>query len=238
VREVTGGGGRWRVAAARAQDEADAYAETMTTSAPPAHVCAVAGLVAFSCTVASIRHAKDASKAPRMVERVELLHMSAERVGAFGEVDGLARRLGTDAATAAQPYQGCLGELDERLRPADWAERLLKSHLYLGMLSDFCRALVAALPDGSREPLEQVLAQDTFDDFAAAQLLPGIGSDPQLAGRMGLWGRRVVGEEIGSLLRVLAGFPDLLEGPVTQTVLHEVLSEGAVRRVHGLGLNA
>ncbi|MCL3778743.1 MULTISPECIES: ferritin-like fold-containing protein [unclassified Actinomyces] len=210
----------------------------MSSTVPPAHVTAVAGLVAFSCTVASIRHAKDAGKAPRMAERAELLSMSAERVSAFADVDALLRSLGTDAPTAAQPYQGCLGELDERLRPADWAERLLKSHLYLGMLRDFCRALVAALPDGTREPLERALAEDAFEDFAAAQLLPGVTADAQLAGRMGLWGRRVIGDEIGSLLRVLAGFPDLLGGPVTQAALHEALSDGALRRVQGLGLNA
>ncbi|QPL06123.1 MULTISPECIES: ferritin-like fold-containing protein [Actinomyces] len=209
----------------------------MSSTVPPAHVTAVAGLVAFSCTAASIRHAKDAGKAPRMVERAELLRMSAERVSAFSDVDAVLRSLGTDAPTAAQPYQGCLGELDERLRPADWAERLLKSHLYLGMLRDFCRALVQALPDAAREPLAKALAEDAFEDFAAAQLLSAVAADPQLAGRMGLWGRRVVGDEIGSLLRV-AGFPGLLGGPVTQAELHEAMSDGALRRVQGLGLNA
>lgn len=209
----------------------------MSSTVPPAYVTAVAGLVAFSCTVASIRHAKDAGKAPRMVERAELLTMSAERVSAFFDVDAVLRSLGTDAPTAAQPYQGCLGELDERLRPADWAERLLKTHLYLGMLRDFSRALVQALPDGTREPLERALAEDAFEDFAAAQLLPAVAADPQLAGRMGLWGRRVVGDEIGSLLRV-AGFPGLLGGPVAQAELHQAMSDGALRRVQGLGLNA
>ena len=57
--------------------------------APPVlseHERSVLGVVVYSCTVSSIRHAKDADRAPSMAERGQMLRMSAERVAAL---DGL-----------------------------------------------------------------------------------------------------------------------------------------------------
>lgn len=188
--------------------------------APPLlseHERSVLGVVVYSCTVSSIRHAKDADRAPSMAERGEMLRMSAERVAAL---DGL----------------GALGDFDQRLRPLDWAERLLKTHLALGLLADFCRALAAGLSEPLRSGLSGALVEDRSARFAADALVPGIDSDPQLAGRLGLWGRRVVGEEIGTLQRMLASFPPLLDGAAGLEDVHAVLSEGAVTRMRSLGL--
>lgn len=188
--------------------------------APPIlseHERSVLGVVVYSCTVSSIRHAKDADRAPSMAECGEMLRMSAERVAAL---DGL----------------GALGDFDQRLRPLDWAERLLKTHLALGLLADFCRTLAAGLSEPLRSGLGGALVEDRFTRFAADALVPGIDSDPQLAGRLGLWGRRVVGEEIGTLQRMLASFPPLLDGAAGLEDIHAVLSEGAVTRMRSLGL--
>ena len=187
--------------------------------APPIlseHERSVLGVVVYSCTVSSIRHAKDADRAPSMAECGEMLRMSAERVAAL---DGL----------------GALGDFDQRLRPLDWAERLLKTHLALGLLADFCRTLAAGLSEPLRSGLGGALVEDRFTRFAADALVPGIDSDPQLAGRLGLWGRRVIGEEIGTFQRLLGQFPELL-GQMAQEQLHSVLSQGAVSRMRGLGL--
>ena len=137
--------------------------------APPLlseHERSVLGVVVYSCTVSSIRHAKDADRAPSMAECGEMLRMSAERVAG----------------------------------------------------------------------LSGALVEDRSARFAADALVPGIDSDPQLAGRLGLWGRRVVGEEIGTLQRMLASFPPLLDGAAGLEDVHAVLSEGAVTRMRSLGL--
>ncbi|WP_172191229.1 ferritin-like fold-containing protein [Actinomyces faecalis] len=215
----------------------------MTDASSPAparqstgYVPAVLGVVAYAATVASIRHAKDSDKAPSMALRVDLLRMAAHRVDSFAKVDSLCAQQGWQAASLADLFRGSLGDFDERLRPADWAERLLKTYLSLGLLSDFCQALASGAPEDLGGPLSQVVGEGSFESLAVAQLLPGIEADPQLAGRLGLWGRRVVGEEIGTLLGVLATFPSLLEGPADREDLHETLSQGAVRRMRGIGL--
>ena len=152
--------------------------------APPLlseHERSVLGVVVYSCTVSSIRHAKDADRAPSMAERGEMLRMSAERVAALDGLGALAASVGADAAAAAEPFMEALGDFDQRLRPLDWAERLLKTHLALGLLADFCRTLAAGLSEPLRSGLGGALVEDRFTRFAADALVPDIDANPQLA---------------------------------------------------------
>ena len=208
------------------------------SSSPASHVQSVLGMAAFMCSIACTRYAKDADKAPSMGPRVELLHMSAERVAAFDTVSELGRRAGADVSAGAERFSGSLGDLDERLRPSDWAERLIKTYLAFGLLLDFCGALVDGLDEPLRGPVRAVLQADRFGATAAGELLDDVADDPQLAARLGLWGRRVAGEEIGTLQRMLSVYPELLGGGADAAGLHEVLSQGATSRMRGLGLRA
>ena len=148
----------------------------------------------------------------------------------------LAQEVGVDVYAAAEPFTGALGDFDERLRPVDWEERLVKTYLTFGLLTDFSMALTNSLPEDVGLRLLEVVSQDRFGGFAANELLEDIAAQRQLAARMGLWGRRVVGEEIGSLLRILARSPELLEGGMGVEQFHAVLSAGATSRMRGLGL--
>ena len=208
------------------------------SSSPASHVQSVLGMAAFMCSIACTRYAKDADKAPSMGPRVELLRMSAERVAAFDAVNALAREAGVDASAGAEPFIGSLGDFDERLRPLDWEERLIKTYLAFGLLLDFSEALVHALDEPLRTAVLDVLGADRFGAMAATELLDDVAGDPQLAARLGLWGRRVVGEEIGTLRRMLSAHPELLGGGADAEALYEVLSQGATSRMRGLGLRA
>ena len=186
------------------------------------HELSVVGVVAISRTAACTRYAKDADRAPRMTARVDLLRMSAWEVASFDRVVELAATHGIDALGAAERFTDVLGDFDERLRPLDWAERLLKTYITFGLLIDFGMALSESLEDPLRRGL-------------VAELEEVIAADPQLAARLGLWGRRVIGEEIGTFQRLLGQFPELL-GQMAQERLHSVLTQGAVSRMRGLGL--
>ena len=104
-----------------------------------------------------------------------------------------------------------------------------------GLLIDFGMALSESLEDPLRSGLVHELSQDPISTYAVAELEAVIAADPQLAARLGLWGRRVIGEEIGTFQRLLGQFPGLL-GSMAQEQLHSVLSQGAVSRMRGLGL--
>ena len=199
------------------------------------HELSVVGVVAVSRTAACTRYAKDADRAPQMAARVDLLRMSAWEVSSFDRVVALASAHGIDAAGAAERFTDVLGDLDERLRPLDWAERLLKTYIAFGLLIDFGMALSDSLAEPLRSGLIDELGQDPISSYAIAELEASIAADSQLAARLGLWGRRVVGEEIGTFQRLLGQFPELL-GSVAPEQFHAVLSQGAVSRMKGLGL--
>ena len=199
------------------------------------HELSVVGIVAVSRTAACTRYAKDADRAPRMTARVDLLRMSAWEVESFDRVVALASAHGIDATGAAERFTDVLGDFDERLRPLDWAERLVKTYIAFGLLIDFGMALSDSLTEPLRSGLIDELGQDPIRSYAIAELDTVIAADPQLAARLGLWSRRVVGEEIGTFQRLLAQFPELL-GTTAPERLHAVLSQGAVSRMKGLGL--
>ncbi|MDO4242356.1 MAG: ferritin-like fold-containing protein [Actinomyces sp.] len=203
---------------------------------PSPYLTAVIGVACLSCTIASTRYAKDADKAPAMEQRVELLRMSAERVEAFESLAATGRDAGVDAYAAAQGFVGMFDDVDSRLRPLDWQERLVKTYLTFGMLVDFSMALADGLPQPVRLRVLDALSVDRFGGFAARELEADIAADPQLAARLGLWGRRVVGEEIGTLQRVIAREPDLVAGGADAASLRTVLSQGATSRMRGLSL--
>ena len=199
------------------------------------HELSVVGVVAVSRTAACTRYAKDADRAPQMAARVDLLRMSAWEVSSFDRVVALASAHGIDAAGAAERFTDVLGDLDERLRPLDWAERLVKTYIAFGLLIDFGMALSDSLAEPLRSGLIDELGQDPISSYAIAELEASIAADSQLAARLGLWGRRVVGEEIATFQRLLGQFPELL-GSVAPEQFHAVLSQGAVSRMKGLGL--
>ena len=199
------------------------------------HELSVVGVVAISRTAACTRYAKDADRAPQMSARIDLLRMSAWEVSSFDRVVALASAHGIDAAGAAGRFTDVLGDFDERLRPLDWAERLVKTYIAFGLLIDFGMALSDSLTEPLRGGLIDELGEDPISSYAVAELEAAISADPQLAARLGLWSRRVVGEEIGTFQRLLGQFPELL-GSMGPEQLHTVLSQGAVSRMKGLGL--
>jgi len=79
---------------------------------------------------------------------------------------------------------------------------------------------------GSRRGNHEVMIRGTFANIRLRN---------RLAAVLGLWGRRVIGEEIGTFQRLLGQFPELL-GQMAQEQLHSVLTQGAVSRMRGLGL--
>ena len=97
----------------------------------------------------------------------------------------LAATHGIDALGAAERFTDVLGDFDERLRPLDWAERLLKTYITFGLLIDFGMALSESLEESLPQGALHELSQDPISTYAIAELEEVIAADPQLAARLG-----------------------------------------------------
>src|SRR5690606_21230384 len=120
----------------------------------------------------------------------------------------------------------------------DWYELVTACYLTAGILDDFFLGLASGLPQASAERITEVLSSDSGGDILAAELQAAIDTNPRLASRLALWGRRLVGDTLLVARATLAMPPttakdeERLEPMVTEVIAAHT------RRMDGLGLTA
>ena len=241
----------------RAVDRASLAPVTPTPDPGPADPSALAvlGLLANSDLAAITRLAADAEIAPSVADRIALCHL----VGAAGErlarIEARASELGVDLTDVVAPFLGTFTDFDARTPPGTWWERLLKSHVGFGVEDDVARLLARGL-DGAdpgeattRALVLAVLDDDRHSALVVARVTEATAADPVLASRLALWGRRLVGEALGVVQRLVSDHPELRalleralpegagEQPLQQR-LFAVLTAEHTRRMDRLGLTA
>ncbi len=170
------------------------------------------GLFAFCALAAMTRLSKDGDQAPNTQAHVELAGMADQAYQRFLDFDSYAEHNGYSIVDAAGAYAGMFDELDVRTRPSNWGERILKSYVVIGIFADVLREVAS----------RQQVFSDRFSVWDLGQgawvrdhLGPMTEADPQLAGRLSLWGRRVAGETFGLVRATLFTYPELAQDPDT-----------------------
>ena len=156
--------------------------------------------------------------------------------------------LGGELEPVMAPHAGVLVEFDTRTVPSTWWERLLKAYVGYGVADDFCRALARTVDERTRQVVEEVLEGEVHTDLVVRSLAQAAQSDPTLASRLALWGRRLAGEALNAVSAVLDAHPEmrpLLEaamaderGADAQQRLFALLTAEHSRRMGRLGLAA
>lgn len=207
----------------------------------------VLGMLAYSELAAFSRLAADAALAPTLAQRLELSELARTALDRLDRVRARMVELGGDVETVMGPFAGALVEFDERTVPGTWWERLLKAYVGYGVSDDFCRVLAGPLDPTTRDLVLDVLGDDGHARLVVESLAEAGHADATLASRLALWGRRLVGESLGAVQRVLAQQPvmrDLMvralgeEGPagdVQQRLFARLTAEHS-RRMERLGL--
>ena len=139
---------------------------------------------------------------------------------------------------------------DQPLVPKDaWLEGLVKAYVGDGIASDFYREISAFVDPSIRDLVTQVLSDSGHAEFVVTTVRAAITSNPKVAGRLALWGRRLVGEALSQAQRVAAdrdGLASLVVGSAdgTGADLAELvrmfgrLTSSHTRRMAMLGLSA
>ena len=207
------------------------------------------GVIGYGALAAFERLAHDAGRAPTLPDKVHLAQMAALQVAHFERVRSRLASLDTDVLAAMRPFHAAFDAYHEHTGAKDWLEGLVWAYVGNGFASDFYREVASYVDTATRDLVHEVLADQTHTDFVIARVRAGIAADPRVAGRLALWGRRLVGEALSQAQRVAAE-RDALTGLLTPTAdrpgtdLAEIsrtftrLVENHTERMARLGLQA
>ncbi len=207
------------------------------------------GVLAYTELVAFERLAADASLAPSISDEAALALMATAEIRHFTRLVERLAELGADPATAMEPFVTPIAEFHSQTAPGDWLESLVKAYVGDGIATDFYREVARSVDPETRELVLEVCSDTGHANFAVATVRAAIDADPRIAGRLALWGRRLVGEALTQAQHVAAerdGLTSLLVGGVGRPGmdLRELgdmfnrLTEAHTRRMQTLGLQA
>jgi hypothetical protein len=207
------------------------------------------GVLAYGELTAFERLADDASFAPTIPDKAALAAMAVAEYHHFALLRDRLVQIGVTPEAAMEPFTAALEAFHERTAPGDWLEGLVKAYVGDGIAEDFYREVSAYLDPSTRELVLNVLEDTGHSTFAVDRVRAAIEADPRLAGRLALWGRRLVGEALSQAQRVAAerdALAALLVGGMSHrgADLAEVgrmfarLTENHTKRMASLGLSA
>ena len=206
------------------------------------------GAIAYGAVTAFERLAQDAAGAPSLADKLTLAGLAGQQVDHLGRVRAHLAGLGTDLMAAMAPFQAAFDEFHAHTRPRDWLEGLMWVYVGNGFADDFYAAVAAHLDAETQALVDDVVSDPATDEFVVEHVRAGIDADPRVAGRLALWGRRLVGEALSQAQRVAfdrEGLTALLTGPseagvdlVAVNATFSGLIENHAARMRRLGLQS
>ncbi len=218
----------------------------------PAYWAAVTdllGLLSLGELTAFERLAADAGMAPSLADKAALAAMAVAEFQHFERLRNRLAELGVDAEEAMLPFRDALQAFHEHTKPADWLESLVKAYVGDGIAADFYREVANHVDEETRALVLDVLADTGHADFAVDRVRAAIDADPQVAGRLALWARRLVGEALSQAQRVAVerdSLSTLIVGGIDRPGMDLAelgqmfarLTENHTKRMESLGLAA
>ena len=211
------------------------------------------GALAYGEITAFTRLAEDAELAPTLPDKARLGRIAVQEFAHFELLVTRLKETGADPEQAMLPFVAAVDAFHERTAPSTWLEGLVKAYVGDGIATDFYREISRYVDDSTRELVEQVLDDAGQADFVVTAVRAAIEAEPRVAGRLALWGRRLVGEALSQAQRVaadrdalaallvggLVGAPNLAGADLAEVGrMFARLTENHTRRMGRLGLTA
>jgi hypothetical protein len=218
----------------------------------PAYRAAVVdllGVLAYGEISAFERLAADSAMAPRIQDKEAIASMAATEFRNYELLRNRLVELGVDPSLAMEPFRQPLDEFHAKTAPTDWIEGLVKAYVGDGIATDFYRQISTVLDAQTRALVLDACADNGQAEYIVQRVRSAIDEDPRIAGRLALWGRRLVGEALSQAQRVAAErepLANLLVGGVEvpgadlAQIGHMLaeLTENHTKRMTALGLAA
>lgn len=169
------------------------------------------GLIACGELFAFETLARDSALASGLDAKASLGAIACREFGHFRQVVDRLRDLGADPDAVVGAYIPIMTEFHTKTAPRDLLEGLMKAYVGDGIAADFGREIAAYVDPATREFLDEVLAETGQAEFVVPYIQGALADDPGSAGRLALWGRRLMGEALAQAQRVAADRPDLAQ---------------------------
>jgi tRNA-(MS[2]IO[6]A)-hydroxylase MiaE-like protein len=182
-------------------------AEDEDRLADPAYRAAVVdllGTLAYGELSAFLRLASDAELAPTLAAKAALAGLAATEFEHYELLRDRLADLGADAEEAMRPFVAPLDAFHERTAPSTWLEGLVKYYVGDGIASDFYREISVYLDDETRDLILGAVDGSARASFVLQTVRQATDADSKVASRLGLWGRRLMGEALSQGQRVVA----------------------------------
>jgi hypothetical protein len=171
---------------------------------PEAAVVDLLGALAYGELSAFDHLADDAGLAPTLSGRAQMSAMAAVEFAHYQQLADRLTDLGVVPEIAMAPFVAALETYHSLTKPSTWLESVVKAYVGDGMAADFYREVAAFVDDGTGELIRSVLTDAGRAEFAVREVEAAVAEQPAIAGRLALWGRRLVGEAISQTQHVLA----------------------------------
>jgi hypothetical protein len=162
------------------------------------------GILAYGEISACQRLAEDAAMAPELRTKVEVAAMAVAEFQHFELLRDRLVELGEDPYEAMEPFTSTFERFHRQTAPSDWLEGLVKAYVGDGLASDFYREVASYLDPSTRELVLETLSGTGHSEFVVEQVRSAIEADHRVAGRLALWGRRLMGEALSQAQLVVA----------------------------------
>jgi hypothetical protein len=160
------------------------------------------GVLAYGELTAFTRLAGDSELSPTQPLKAAVAGLAVAEFRHYEILVARLHEMGIDPEAAMAPFIAPIDAFHERTRPSSWHEGLVKAYVGDGIATDFYREISAYV-----DPSTQALVHSAMEDVGQAEFVvkvvrEAIKADPKIAGRLALWGRRLVGEALSQAQQV------------------------------------
>jgi len=161
-------------------------------------------LLAVSELTAFERMASDSVLAPSFADKASMGELATIEFKHFIALRNRLVELGADPEIAMEPFRQTLEDFHAKTKPTDWLEGLMKAFVGDGIALDFYKEISSYVDPRTRELVLEVCDDLSQAAYVVERIRSAIEEDPKVAGRLALWGRRLVGEALSQAQRVAA----------------------------------